>query len=108
MWWSFYESDAYFENFVIRALAYTTWLPEAEVRQIPVSEREEQLLQVLDKWPFLLVLDGLERILLAYAPMDAAHLPDGGLLVQTANHIAQFDGLPDAAKETYLLRIDTL
>ena len=24
MWWSFYESDATFENFVIRALAYVT------------------------------------------------------------------------------------
>ena len=36
MWWSFYESDAYFENFVIRALAYAAGLPEAEVRQMPV------------------------------------------------------------------------
>ncbi len=27
MWWSFYESDAYFENFVIRALAYAAGLP---------------------------------------------------------------------------------
>ena len=24
MWWSFYESDATFENFVARALAYVT------------------------------------------------------------------------------------
>jgi hypothetical protein len=32
MWWSFYESDTYFENFVIRALAYAAGLPEVEVR----------------------------------------------------------------------------
>ena len=59
MWWSFYESDAYFENFVIRALAYAAGLPEAEVRQMPAPEREEQLWHVLDQRPFLLVLDGL-------------------------------------------------
>ena len=71
MWWSFYESDAYFENFVIRALAYAAGLPEAEVRQMPAPEREDRLWHVLDQRPFLLVLDGLERILLAYARMDA-------------------------------------
>jgi tetratricopeptide (TPR) repeat protein len=102
MWWSFYESDAYFENFVIRALAYTAGLPEAEVRQIPAQEREDRLWQVLDQRPFLLVLDGLERILLAYARMDAAHLPDDDLHEQTANDIARFYGLPDNVKETYL------
>jgi hypothetical protein len=95
-------SDAYFENFIIRALAYATGLPVAEVRQIPVPEREEQLWHVLDQRPFLLVLDGLERILLAYARMDAAHLPADGLDEQTANDIARFYGLPDNVKETYL------
>jgi tetratricopeptide (TPR) repeat protein len=102
MWWSFYESDAYFENFVIRALAYAAGLSEAEVRQMPAQEREDQLWHVLDQRPFLLVLDGLERILLAYARMDAAHLPDDDLDEQTANDIARFSGLPDNVKETYL------
>jgi tetratricopeptide (TPR) repeat protein len=102
MWWSFYESDAYFENFVIRALAYAAGLLEAEVRQMPALDREDQLWQVLDQRPFLLVLDGLERILLAYARMDAAHLPDDDLDEQTANDIARFSGLPDNVKETYL------
>jgi hypothetical protein len=102
MWWSFYESDAYFENFVIRALAYTSGLPEAEVRALPPEEREERLLRLLDERPFLLVLDGLERILLAYARMDAAHLADDDLDEQTANNIARFYGLPDEVKETYL------
>jgi hypothetical protein len=31
---------------------------------------------VLDREPYLVVLDGLERILIAYARMDAAHLSD--------------------------------
>ncbi len=74
MWWSFYESDAYFENFVIRALAYAAGMTEAAVRELPAHEREDRLFHLLDQQPFLLVLDGLERILLAYARMDAAHL----------------------------------
>jgi tetratricopeptide (TPR) repeat protein len=76
MWWSFYESDATFENFVTRALAYVTKRPLDEVQQTPAPERETQLLAALDREPFLLVLDGLERILIAYARMDAARLDD--------------------------------
>ncbi len=102
MWWSFYESDAYFENFVIRALAYTAGMTEAVVRELPAHEREDQLFHLLDAQPFLLVLDGLERILLAYSRMDAAHLSDDDLDEKTANDIAQYYGLPDEVKETYL------
>jgi tetratricopeptide (TPR) repeat protein len=76
MWWSFYESDATFENFVIRALAYVTRRPREEVQKISPPDREEQLLAVLNREPFLVVLDGLERILIAYARMDAARLSD--------------------------------
>jgi len=76
MWWSFYESDATFENFVTRALAYVSRRPLDEVQNIPAPERETQLLAALDRQPFLLVLDGLERILIAYARMDAARLDD--------------------------------
>jgi hypothetical protein len=87
MWWSFYESDAYFENFVIRALAYAAGMTEAAVRELPAHEREDRLFHLLDQQPFLLVLDGLERILLAYARMDAAHLADDDLDERTANHV---------------------
>src|SRR6185295_17900464 len=76
MWWSFYESDATFENFIARALAYVSNRPLDEVQSMPAPERETQLLSALDHEPFLLVLDGLERILIAYARMDAARLDD--------------------------------
>jgi tetratricopeptide (TPR) repeat protein len=76
MWWSFYESDATFENFVTRALAYVSRRPLDEVQHIPAPEREAQLLAALDREPYLIVLDGLERILIAYPRMDAAHLQD--------------------------------
>ncbi|HWT02132.1 MAG TPA: DUF4062 domain-containing protein [Pyrinomonadaceae bacterium] len=76
MWWSFYESDATFENFVARTLAYVTRRPLAEVQQTPAPDRETQLLAALGREPFLIVLDGLERVLIAYARMDAARLDD--------------------------------
>ena len=76
MWWSFYESDAHFENFVTRALAYVSRQSREQVEELPPPERVERLLGALDREPFLLVLDGLERILVAYASMDAAHQSD--------------------------------
>jgi tetratricopeptide (TPR) repeat protein len=101
MWWSFYESDATFENFVTRALAYVTHRPLDEVQQIPAPDRETQLLTALDREPFLIVLDGLERILIAYARMDAAHLSDDDYDKQTANFVANVIGLPASAAQSF-------
>lgn len=101
MWWSFYESDATFENFVTRALAYVTRQPLAEVEQIPAPDREAQLLAALDREPFLIVLDGLERLLIAYARMDAAHLSDDDYDRQTANYVANAYGLPASAAQSF-------
>jgi tetratricopeptide (TPR) repeat protein len=46
-------------------------------QQIPASERESQLIAILNREPFLIVLDGLERILIAYSRMDANRIGDG-------------------------------
>ena len=88
LWWSFYESDATFENFVIRALAYVSKQTREDIQKLPPPEREEQLLSILDREPFLFVLDGLERILIAYARMDAARMTDDDLDQRTANIVA--------------------
>jgi tetratricopeptide (TPR) repeat protein len=101
MWWSFYESDASFENFITRALAYVTGRTLDEVQKILPPEREAQLLAALDREPFLLVLDGLERILIAYARMDAAHLTDDDFDKQTANFVANAYGLPASAAQSF-------
>lgn len=101
MWWSFYESDARFENFVARALAYVSRKPLAEVEKIPAPDREAQLLAALDREPFLLVLDGLERILTAYARMDAAHLSDDAYDQATANWVANAIGPPAGAAQSF-------
>jgi Domain of unknown function (DUF4062) len=101
LWWSFYESDVTFENFVTRALAYVSRRPLDEVQQTPAPERETQLLAALDREPFLLVLDGLERMLIAYARMDAAHLSDDDYDRQTANVVANAYGLPASAAQSF-------
>ncbi|HYX40049.1 MAG TPA: hypothetical protein VE821_00050, partial [Pyrinomonadaceae bacterium] len=101
LWWSFYESDATFENFVTRALAYVSRRPLNETQQIPAPERETQLLAALDREPFLFVLDGLERMLIAYARMDAAHLSDDDYDKQTANVVANAYGLPASAAQSF-------
>jgi tetratricopeptide (TPR) repeat protein len=101
MWWSFYESDATFENFVTRALAYMMRLPLSEVQQIPAPEREAQLLSALDREPFLIVLDGLERLLIAYARTDAARLFDDDYDRRTANYVANAVGLPASAAQSF-------
>jgi HEAT repeat protein len=79
MWWSFYETDASFDNFVTRALAYTTGRSITEIGEMPEDQQEFELLAVLDAEPYLIVLDGLERVLVAYAAMDAARLTDSEL-----------------------------
>ncbi len=101
MWWSFYESDASFENFVTRALAYVTRRAREDIQKIPLPKREDQLLVVLDREPYLLVLDGLERILIAYASMDAARLADDDLDQRTANIVAGARGLPESAAQSF-------
>jgi Domain of unknown function (DUF4062) len=102
LWWSFYESDATFENFVIRALAYVSGQTREEIRKLPTTEREEQLLYILDREPFPFVLDGLERILIAYARMDAARMSDDDLDQRTANFIAGAFGLPKSAAQSFI------
>lgn len=101
MWWSFYESDASFENFIIRALAYVSKRSIEEIQRFNPQDRETRLLNILDKESFLFVLDGLERILIAYSRMDAAHLSDDDYDKQTANFVAQAYGLPESATQSF-------
>ena len=102
MWWSFYESDATFENFLNRALCYVSGEGEDEVRRLPWQEREAQLLQHLNNKPYLIALDGLERILIAYNRMDASYLADDEYDQQTANWVTGAVGLPASAAQSFV------
>ncbi len=101
MWWSFYESDASFDNFVTRALAYVSSRSREDIQKLSPIEREEQLLSILNREPFLIVLDGLERIMVAYARMDAARLADDDLDQKTANGIADNFGSRESVASSF-------
>ena len=105
IWWSFYESDATFENFVTRTLAYVSGRPLEDVQQMPLADQQDALLNALNQEPYLLVLDGLERILIAYARQDVAFLADNSALDdETANRVAGAYGLPQSAGQSFVGR----
>ncbi len=102
LWWSFYESDASFENFLNRSLCYVSGQNEAEIRGLPWHDKEAQLLAILNDEPYLFVLDGLERILIAYHRMDASYLADDEYDQRTANMIVGATGLPQSATQSFV------
>jgi hypothetical protein len=75
-WYSFYEKGAVMADFCHRALAYMTRQPLATFREKKQPELSELLAHQLQSRRWLLILDGLERILVAYHRYDAAQLAD--------------------------------
>ncbi len=75
-WYSFYEKGAIMADFCRHALSYMTGQPLRHFRKMKTVQLGEMLLGLLQKRPWLLVLDGLERILVAYHRFDAAQLVD--------------------------------
>lgn len=75
-WYSFYERGAIMADFCQHALAYMTERPLADFAKKKTGELKDDLLAQLHARPWLLILDGLERVLVAYHRIDAAELPD--------------------------------
>ena len=75
-WYSFYEKGAIMADFCRHALSYMTGQPLQHFRKKKTVQLGEMLLGLLQKQPWLLVLDGLERVLVAYHRFDAAQLVD--------------------------------
>ncbi|MEN0006066.1 MAG: DUF4062 domain-containing protein [Bacteroidota bacterium] len=103
VWWSFYETDATFDNFITKTLAYVSGKPLKEVKNLSTTEKQDTLFRILNTQPYLIVFDGLERILVAYARKDAAFLDDDNALDElTANRIADAYGLPESSAKSYI------
>jgi hypothetical protein len=75
-WYSFYEGGASMEDFCRHALAYMTGRPLEDSAKRKTAEMKDDLLRLLHAEPWLLILDGLERVLVAYHRIDAAEVPD--------------------------------
>ncbi len=75
-WYSFYERGASMQDFCHRALAYMTGRPLKEFAKRKTAEMQADIILCLHNRPWLLILDGLERVLVAYHRIDAAEVPD--------------------------------
>ncbi|MEM7044186.1 MAG: DUF4062 domain-containing protein [Pseudomonadota bacterium] len=75
-WYSFYERGAQMVDFCREALAYITGQPVEDFSKLHIRDLSERLIPALERRPWLLVLDGLERVLVAYNRSDAAQLRD--------------------------------
>jgi len=74
VWWSFYEGDASFENFIKETLEYLNV-------EVPPGQRQQvdELLKAMQSQKILLIMDGFERALRAYSSMNAAYQGDSEL-----------------------------
>ncbi len=76
LWWSFYETEASFEAFVSEAVTYVSG-GEMDPGEIPSTyDKVNTLVRLLQDRRVLLVLDGFERQLRAYAGLGAAYQGD--------------------------------
>ena len=75
-WFSFYEKGAVMAGFCREVLAYMTGKPVEDFAKLRTPKLTDLLVAELDRRPWLLVLDGLERVLVAYQRADAAQLAD--------------------------------
>jgi len=75
-WYSFYEKGSTMLDFCRRALVYMTRQPRSNFKERNTAELAELLIHQLQAQPWLIILDGLERILVSYHRFDAAQVRD--------------------------------
>ena len=75
-WYSFYEKGSMMADFCRRALAYITRQSPQALLTKKTTQLGEMLLRHLQTRPWLFILDGLERVLVAYNRFDAAQVAD--------------------------------
>ncbi|UCC64883.1 MAG: DUF4062 domain-containing protein, partial [Anaerolineae bacterium] len=76
LWWSFYEREARFAAFLEEALSYASGGRVDPAAMASTYERIQALVALLQQRRLLLVLDGFERELRAYASLSAAYQGD--------------------------------
>jgi tetratricopeptide (TPR) repeat protein len=79
LWWSFYESSASMLRLLQELLAYTSGQPMQDVRRLKQPDLLDQVLASLRNRPYLVVLDGLERLFAAYQRDEPSISHDGNI-----------------------------
>jgi hypothetical protein len=75
-WWSFYDGSASIARFLRELLAYTEPAHFENARDIPQEDLPDLVLTALHRRPYLVVMDGFERLLLAYHRYDPSKVSD--------------------------------
>ncbi len=75
-WYSFYEQGADMSGFMLHALAYLSRSDPETLKSKSRYELQTALLTRLQSGQYLLVLDGFERVLVAYHRWNAAQMRD--------------------------------
>jgi tetratricopeptide (TPR) repeat protein len=75
-WYSFYERGASMADFCRHALGYITRQPPDSFTKMKTAELGDRLLHHLQSRSWLFILDGLERVLVAYQRFDAGQVAD--------------------------------
>lgn len=96
-WWSFYETDANFATFLDKALTYASNGMEDLIDMPSTHDKVRALVDLLHQRRLLIVLDGFERELRAYASLSASYQGDsvtpdtrGDYRACTDPHLANF------------------
>lgn len=72
IWWSFYEENAGYAEFLSQALAYLLQKTPDQFSERSVDENCRALIAILNSQRILLCLDGLERIMGGYRSFDVS------------------------------------
>ncbi|MFI5956030.1 DUF4062 domain-containing protein [Cryptosporangium sp. NPDC051539] len=75
-WWSFYGGSASIVRFLREALVYLSGRSRDDVGRLGRTELTDAVLTALGEKPYLIVLDGFERLLTAYHRFDPSKLRD--------------------------------
>ena len=76
LWWSFYEVESSFTLFLDKALAYASGGSVDSIYNPSVHDKVRALIDLLQERRLLIVLDGFERELRAYASLSAVYQGD--------------------------------
>lgn len=75
-WWSFYEGSPSMRKFLQELVAYTSSRMRSHVQQMELTELADEAATQLSDRPYLVIMDGLERLLTPYHTFDPSKLRD--------------------------------
>lgn len=87
LWWSFYDGSASMTSFLQEVLRYTGTYSEEDVRRLDRATLAQEVIAVLRSRPYLIVLDGFERLLTAYHRFDPSKVQDHAVEVNERSMI---------------------